>query len=125
MCTPIPFALGDAQRSVVKGVERIHGAVHGWFDLVQASLGPTPLGGSMRLTSRMLTHAETNLSTSLVFVQSLMAAKSAEDVLTLQTRYVQAQVQAFYVQLAELRDTALTSVTAPFGPPPDGPASER
>ncbi len=60
--------------------------------------------GAMDVGGRAMTFAERNMAASFEFAQKLVQAKSAEEVLRLQTDYVKTQIQALNEQTKELAE---------------------
>ena len=64
----------------------------------------TARSGAMDVNGRAMTFAERNMAASFEFAQNLVRAKTAEDVLHLQTEYVKAQIQVLNEQTKELAE---------------------
>lgn len=62
--------------------------------------------GAMDVGGRAMSFAERNMAASFEFAQKLVRAKDAEDVIRLQTEYIQSQVQALNEQTKELAEAA-------------------
>ncbi|WP_245303740.1 phasin family protein [Pseudorhodoplanes sinuspersici] len=64
----------------------------------------TARSGAIDVSGRAMTFAERNMAASFEFAQNLVRARTAEDVLRLQTEYVKAQIQALNEQTKELAE---------------------
>jgi phasin len=62
--------------------------------------------GVMEMSGRAMSFAERNMTESFEFAKSLVRAKDVEEVLKLQTDYVQKQIATLQEQAKELADSA-------------------
>lgn len=67
--------------------------------------------GSKDFNSKAMSFAEANVSASFEFAQSLLKAKDVNDVVRLQTEYMQSQLKAFGEQAKELGAAATKAMT--------------
>jgi phasin len=113
-----PFAMGnfeiptDVRKFAEQSVEQARRAFEGFITAGQKAAGMMEgqaafaQSGAKDLQQRAITFAEQNVATSFDFAQKLVQAKTAEEVMRLQTEYVRAQMQALAQQAQELGQTA-------------------
>lgn len=67
--------------------------------------------GAKDLNAKAISYAETNVAASFEFAQKLVRAKDLNEVVKLQTEYVQSQMKAFADQAKDLGAVATKAVT--------------
>jgi hypothetical protein len=104
--------LQQTERAVEQTMAQTRGAMEQYFNFVQKAFSSTPFGGT-ELTEKMKSFTEENIASAQKFVQTLGQAKDFQDVVRIQTEYMQSQFQTFGEQtrsLAESFTNATTSV---------------
>lgn len=113
-----PFVMGnfeipmDVRKFAEQSVEQARRAFEGFITASQKAAGMMEGQAAVAQTSakdlqkRAITLAEENVAKSFDFAQKLVQAKTAEEVMRLQTEFVRAQMQALAEQAKELGQSA-------------------
>jgi phasin len=96
-----------AEKSVEQARQAFDGFISAAHHAVNAFEGQaqTARKGARDVTEKAMTFAEQNIASSFEFAQRLVRAKDLQEVLRLQTDYVQRQVQVLGEQARELGDS--------------------
>jgi hypothetical protein len=70
--------------------------------------------GSTDLNRKLLSYATENVTAAFTFVQKLSQAKNLQDVVEIQTEFVQMQMNSFNKRAKELGDSIAASTKARF-----------
>ena len=93
------------------------GAADTYFDFLNKTISSFPLGGT-EFGEKLKSFAEKNLAATHRFIQQLSQARDFQDVLRLQTEFIQTQMQTFAEQATSLVEafpkTATREVKMPF-----------
>jgi phasin family protein len=95
---------------VEQTMSQTRGAMEQYFHFLQNALSSVP-GGSPELVDKMKSFTEQNITEAQQFVQKLSQAKDLQDVMRIQTDYMQNQFQAFGEQTKSLAETFMKSTT--------------
>jgi hypothetical protein len=82
--------MAQVERLVDKTVAQTRGAADDYFSLMQKAFSFYPVGGT-ELAERMKSYTEQNISAAGDFVRKLSQAKDFQDVIRIQTEYMQTQ----------------------------------
>ena len=111
MDTTKPFEIpADMRKFAEQSMEQARKAFDNFVGAAQQAMNDlegraqTARSGAMDVNGRAMTFAERNMAASFEFAQNLVRAKTAEDVLHLQTEYVKAQIQVLNEQTKELAE---------------------
>ena len=104
-----PFEIPQTMRDMAeKNMKQAHAAYDQLADFVTKAMGawmgamPGNLGGFKDVQERAVTIAKQNADLAFAQVEKLAKAQNFQDILTLQTRYAQDQMQAYTTQTQEL-----------------------
>ena len=103
--------MAQVERIVDKTVAQTRGATDDYFNLMQKTFLFHPMGGT-ELAEKMQSYTEQNLSTAGDFGRKLSQAKDFQDIIRIQTEYMQTQFSVCAEQtkgLAEAFTKAATS----------------
>jgi hypothetical protein len=93
------------------------GAADTYFDFLNKTISSFPSGGT-EFGEKLKTFAEKNIAATHEFIKQLSHAKDFQDVLRIQTEFMQTQMQAFAEQATSLAEaftkTAASEVKMPF-----------
>lgn len=95
---------------VEQTMNQTRGAMEQYFHFLQSAFSSVP-GGSPELVDKMKSFTEQNITEAQHFVQKLGQAKDLQDVIRIQTDYMQNQFQAFGEQTKSLAETFMKSTT--------------
>ena len=101
-----------AAQAVEQNMEKARGAMDNYFSFLQN------IWGSNDLTEKMKTYTERNISAYTECVGKLSQAKNFQEVIRIQTEFMQTQLSSFTEQarsLGEAYTKAATGATKPFG----------
>jgi hypothetical protein len=105
-----------AKQAVEQTMEQTRGAVDNYFNFLQKTISSYPSGGT-DLREKLKSYAEKNIAATHEFVLKLSQAKDFQDVVRIQTEFMQAQMNAFGEQtktLGEEVTKATGAVKTPF-----------
>jgi hypothetical protein len=93
------------------------GAADTYFDFLNRTISSFPSGGT-EFGEKLKGFAEKNVAATHEFIKQLSQAKDFQDVLRIQTEFMQTQMQAFAEQVTSLAEsftkTAASEVELPF-----------
>ena len=93
-----------ANQIVGRTMEQTRGALENYFGFVQKAMSSFPLGGT-EFGEKLPSYAETNIAATNEYVRKLSEAKELQEVVRIQTEFVQAQFSAFGEQTKSLAET--------------------
>jgi hypothetical protein len=94
--------VSDATSSMTKaGMERVREGMDNYFDFLKQIISAYPSGGT-ELGEKLKNHAEQNVAALREYVTKLSQAKTVQDVIRIQTEFVQTQFNAFGEQARDL-----------------------
>ena len=100
-----------------QGMAQARNAVDTYFDFLKTAVSSTPSGGT-EFGERLKSYAESNLATTYEFVRQLSQAKDLNEMVRIQTEFMQSLVKAMSEQTKELTEaytkTASDIVKKPF-----------
>jgi phasin family protein len=112
MKTGTPFEMPtDMRKMTEQSMEQVRSAINSYLQFFQRGVPGMPAIGGNELSNKVLSYAERNVATAFDFAQSLMAAKDVQEVLKMQTEFLQGQMQAMTEQVKDLSETAIKAVT--------------
>ena len=99
----------NAEQALKQTAEQIRGASDNYFNFIQRAMSSYPSGGT-ELAEELKSYTKKNIAAAEEFVDKLSQAKDLQDVVRIQTEFVQMQLNAFGEQAKSLGDT-FTRVT--------------
>jgi len=110
-----PFdALTATGEQITKQTRR---ATETYFSWVQNAMSVLPWSNT-DLNRKLLSHATENLTGAVGFMQTLSQAKNLEDVIKIQTEFMEKQIKSFNEQaktVGEISKAAADAMKTPFG----------
>jgi hypothetical protein len=103
---PLDELKENAERTVKQAVEQTRGALDGYFSFMQKAISSFPSGGT-EFGEKLKSYAEQNIAAAQEFSGKLSQARDFQDIIRIQTEFMQAQFKAFGEQTKNLSD-ALT-----------------
>ena len=107
----MPNLNNDAERFVDQTMSQAQGAMEQYFNFVQNAFSSLPMG-SPELTEKMKDYTEENMAASREFVKQMSRAKDLQDIVRIQSQYMQDQFHTFTEQTKSLTETFTKAVTA-------------
>jgi len=101
---PLEDLNANAKQVVEKTMEQTRGALDNYFSFVQKAMSSFPLSGT-EFGEKLKSYAETNIATANEYVRKLSEAKDLQEVVRIQTEFVQTQFNAFGEQTKSLAET--------------------
>jgi hypothetical protein len=102
--------MAQVERIVDKTVAQTRGAADDYLNLMQKAFSFHPLGGT-ELAEKMQSYTEQNLSAAGVFVRKLSQAKDFQDIIRIQTEYMQTQFSVCAEQTKGLAEAFTKAAT--------------
>src|ERR1035438_1038781 len=91
---PLEDLKANAERALEQTMEQTRGAVDKYFHFLQKTISSYPSGGT-DLGEKLKSYAEKNIAATHEFVLKLSQAKDFQDVVRIQTEFMQTQMNAF------------------------------
>jgi hypothetical protein len=91
----------NVQQALEKTAEQTRGALNSYFDFIQRAISSHPAGGS-DLGEKLKTYTDKNISAAHELAPKLSQAKDLQDVVRIQTEFMQMQLNAFGEQAKSL-----------------------
>jgi hypothetical protein len=106
----------DLSAITAQTMEKTRGAVDNYFNFLQKTMSSYPWGGS-ELAAKLKSFAEQNIAASHEYVRKLSQAKSVQDVIHIQTEFMQTQLNSFAEQAKGLGEAYVKAATGAMKPP--------
>ena len=107
----------NAQRTLEQTMEHTRGVLGQYFGFLKQTLSSYPSGGT-ELGEKLKAYAEKNIATTHEYLDKLSHAKDLQDVVRVQTEFMQVQLNAFGEQAKSLGEAftkaATDAVKTPF-----------
>ena len=108
--------MAQVERLVDKTVDQTRGAVDNYSDLMQKAFSFYPVGGA-ELAERMKSYTEQNISAAGDFVHKLSKAKDFQEIIRIQTEFMQEQFSVCAEQTRGLTEAFTKAATSAVKPP--------
>ena len=86
-------------------IEQARGAMENYLDFFQKNMSASPWAGAF-LNKKVTDYAQQNVATAFGFAQKLTQAKDLQDLVRIQTEFLQTQMKSLTEQAKELSETA-------------------
>ena len=107
-----PF--GSLSQTAKQITERTKGATENYFNWFQNATSALPWGNT-NLNRILVSHATQNITATFEFVQKLSQAKNFQDVVQIQTEFMNAQLKSFNDQAKTIGEIYTQAARTPFG----------
>jgi len=97
-------------------MEQARGAVENYLNFFQKSMSASPWAGA-ELNKKVADYAQQNVATAFGFAQKLTQSKDLQDLVRIQTEFLQAQMKSLTEQAKDLSETATKAATGAFKGP--------
>ena len=109
-------AVKQAEQVVEKTIDQTRGALDNYFSFMQKAFSFYPMGGT-ELTENMNRYTAQNISAARDFVHKLSQAKDFQDIIRIQTEFMQTQFSVFTEQTKSLTEAFTKAATTTVKPP--------
>ena len=100
----------DLTKITGETMKQARGAMENYLDFFQKTMSVSPWAGT-ELIKKVAEYAQQNVNTAFGFVQKLTQAKDLQDMVRIQTEFLQTQMKSLADQTKDLSETA-TKATA-------------
>lgn len=104
-------AVRQMERTVEQTMDQTRGAVANYFNFMQKAFSSYPLGAT-ELSEKLKSYTERNIASAQEFVHNLSKAKDFQDIIRIQTEFMQAQFEAFGEQTKNLTEAFTKAATS-------------
>ena len=101
---PLQDLNANAKQVVEQTMEQMQAAVDNYFNFIQKTMSSYPLGGT-EFGEKLRSYAQKNIAATNEYVNKLSLAKDLQEVIRIQTEFVQTQFNAFGEQTKSLAET--------------------
>ena len=105
-----PQPLGDLKANVERALEQTRGVLNTYFNSIQRAISSYPSGGT-ELGEKLKSYTKENIAAAGEFADKLSQAKDFEDVIRIQTEFMEMQFKAFGEQTKSLGEAATKVAT--------------
>ena len=95
----------DMRKMTEQTLEQVRAAIHSYLQFFQRAVPGNVIGG-WELTNKILGYAEHNVASAFEFAQRLVQVRDIQGLMSLQTEFIQAQMQTITEQAKDLSETA-------------------
>ena len=99
----------DVRKMTEQSMEQVRTAIDSYLQFFQRAVPGNVMGGN-ELSNKILNYAERNVQRAFLFAQKLVQVKDVQDLVKLQTEFIQSQMQAMTEQVKDLSETATKTV---------------
>jgi phasin len=94
-------------------MKQARGAMENYLDFFQKSMSASPWAAT-ELSKKMTDYAQQNVATAFGFAQKLTQAKDLQDLVRIQTEFLQTQMKSLTEQAKDLSETATKAAAGPL-----------
>jgi hypothetical protein len=91
-------------------MKQARGAMENYLDFFQKNMSASPWAGA-ELNKKVADYAQQNIATAFGFAQKLTQAKDLQDLVRIQTEFLQTQMKSLTEQAKDLSETATKAAT--------------
>ena len=100
----------DVRKMTEQTLEQVRAAIHSYLQFFPRAVPGDVMGGS-QLTDKILGYAERNVTSAFEFAQKQVQVRDIQALISLQTEFFQAQMQAMTEQAKDLGETVTKALT--------------
>jgi phasin len=94
-------------------MKQARGAMENYLDFFQKNMSASPLAGT-ELNLKLMDYAQQNVGAAIGFAQNLIQAKDLQDLVRIQTEFLQTQMKSLTEQAKDLSETATKAAAGPL-----------
>jgi len=106
----------EAKQAIDRTGKQTQGAMDYYFNLLQQTMSATPWGKT-DFVEKLKSFSEQNIAAAQHHVQKLSQARDFQDIMRIQTEYMQSQLSLFADQAKQLGEAYMKTATDAFKPP--------
>ena len=99
----------DVRKMTEQSTEQVRTAINSYLQFFQRAVPANVMGGN-ELSNKVLNYAERNVHNAFAFAHKFVQVKDVQDLVKLQTEFIQSQMQAMTEQVKDLSETATKAV---------------
>ena len=108
---PFQSLTGMAKQTAEQITNQTQGAMENYFGWLQNTMSASPWGNA-DLNKKLLSYATQNFTAAFTFAQKLSHAKDLQDVMQIQTEFVQMQIDTFNERAKEFGEAVAAATKA-------------
>ena len=109
-------AVKQAEQVIEKTMDQTRGALDNYFNFMQKAFSFYPVGGT-ELAEKMNSYTAQNISAARDFVHKLSQAKDFQDIIRIQSEFMQTQFSVLAEQTKSLTEAFTRAATSAVKPP--------
>ena len=106
----------ETKQAVEQTMRQAQGAMDNYFGLLQQTMSATPWGKT-DFGEKLKSFTEQNIATAQQHVQKLSQARNFQDIIKIQTEYMQTQLSLFADQAKQLGEAYMKTAAGALKPP--------
>ena len=95
----------DTSAMMAQGIEQARAAMESYLKFFQNNMSAAPWAGT-ELNKKLATYAQQNVATAFKYIQELTKVKNPQDLVRIQTEFLQTQLKSLTEQAKDLGETA-------------------
>ena len=95
----------DTSAMMAQGIEQARAAMENYLKFFQNSISVSPWAGT-ELNKKLTAYAQQNVATAFKYIQELTAVKNPQDLMRVQTEFLQMQLKSLTDQAKDLSEIA-------------------
>jgi phasin family protein len=99
----------DVRKMTEQSMEQVRTAIDSQLQFLKRAVPGNVMGGN-ELSNKVLNYAERNVHNAFAFAHKFVQVKDVQDLVKLQTEFIQSQMQAMTEQVKDLSETATKTV---------------
>jgi hypothetical protein len=103
----------DLSTMASQTMKQARGAMENYLNFFQKSMSASPWAGT-ELNKKVADYAQQNVDTAFGFAQKLTQAKDLQDLVRIQTEFLQTQMKSLTEQAKDLSDTVTRAAASPL-----------
>jgi hypothetical protein len=106
----------EAKQAIEQTVKQTEGAIDNYFNLLQQTMSATPWGKT-DFGEKLKSFTEQNIAAVHDLIQKLSQARDFQDIIKIQSEYMQTQLSLFADQARQLGEAYVKTAAGAFKPP--------
>ena len=106
----------EAKQAIEQTVKQTQGAMENYFNFLQQNMSATPWGRT-DFGEKLKSFTEQNIASAHHHVEKLSQARDFQDIIKIQTEYMQTQLSLFAAQAKQLGEAYMKTAAGAFKPP--------
>ncbi len=107
----------DTSAMMAQGIEQARAAMENYLNFFQNNMSAAPWAGT-ELNKKLAAYAQQNVATAFKYIQELAKVKNPQDLVRIQTEFLQIQLKSLTEQARDLGETATKAASDAIKGPP-------